>query len=246
LASLANHIVCVSESVKSKRFGRFGPKIKHKISVVYNGVDTSVFQERNGTRSVFRSRLSVTENEILIGLVGNIIPRKAQDFFIKGFAKTKQLYPEISAKALIVGHFLDKDYKNYLKQLVTDLKLESSIIFHEFSDDIPNILSALDIFALSSRSEGFCRSLLEAMSCGLPIIATRISEIEEAITEKKNGILVDFMKIDQMASAIMSLCQNKMMRDEIGKRNRLKAQRYFNLDGHSKTMEALYLNILKG
>jgi glycosyltransferase involved in cell wall biosynthesis len=241
LATLANVIVCVSRSVQLKRFGRFGQKVNKKISVVYNGVDTSKFQKCSKKRNEVRAQLSLKSSEILIGLIGNIIPRKAQDFFLKGFAKAKEIQPELSAQVLLIGHYLNKRYSDYLRQLATDLGLHSNVIFHEFSDEIPNILSALDIYALSSKSEGFCRSLLEAMSSGLPIIATRISEIEEAIIENKNGILVDFMDIEKMASAIITLCKNETMRNEIGRNNRLTVDRNFTkLKSNSEYSSFLY------
>jgi glycosyltransferase involved in cell wall biosynthesis len=246
LAILANAIICVSKSVQLKRFGRFGQSVNKKISIVYNGVDTSEFQESFERRDKVRTQFSLKPSEILIGLIGNIIPRKAQDFFLKGFAEAKQIQPDLSVKVILIGHYLDKQFGDHLRELVTDLDLQSDVIFHEFSDKIPNILSALDIFALSSKSEGFCRSLLEAMSCGLPIIATKISEIEEAIIDKKNGILVDFMDVETMASAIITLCKNDNMRKEIGIRNRSVVDKKFNLVSHAKAIESLHLSIIRG
>jgi glycosyltransferase involved in cell wall biosynthesis len=244
LAGLANVIICVSRSVQLKRFRRFGKRANKKISVVYNGVDTSKFQRCSEKRDEVRAQLSLKPSEVLIGLIGNIIPRKAQDFFLKGFAKAKQIQPEIPIKVIVIGHNLDKQFSDYLRELVTDLDLDSNVIFQEFSDEILNLFSALDIFALSSKSEGFCRSLLEAMSCGLPIIATKISEIEEALINKENGILVDFMDTKTMASAIITLCKNVTMRREIGSRNRSAVEKKFSLISHTKTIECLYLRVI--
>jgi glycosyltransferase involved in cell wall biosynthesis len=122
--------------------------------------------------------------------------------------------------------------------------LASNVIFKEFSADISDLFSALDIYALSSKSEGFCRSLLEAMSSGLPIIATRISEIEEAVIDNKNGLLVDFMDIKTMAFSILALSKNVTKRIEIGLCNRSAVERKFSLVSHTKKIENLYLSII--
>jgi glycosyltransferase involved in cell wall biosynthesis len=244
LATLANVIICVSKSVQLKRFGRFGQRVNKRISIVYNGVDTSKFQECSKKRVAVRGQLSLKPYEVLIGLIGNIIPRKAQDFFLKGCAKAQQIQPDIPIKVILIGHYLDKQFNDYLRKLVIHLDLESSVIFQEYSDEISNLLTGLDIFALSSKSEGFCRSLLEAMSSGLPIIATKISEIEEAIIDNKNGILVNFMDIATMASAIITLSKNATMRKEIGSRNRLNVEKKFSLASHTKKIECLYLSLI--
>jgi mannosyltransferase len=187
-----------------------------------------------------RAQLSLEPFEILIGLIGNIIPRKAQDIFLKGFAKAKQLQPDIAVKVLLIGRHLDKQFSNYLRKLVTDFDLHSNVIFQEFSYEIPNIFSGLDIFALSSKSEGFCRSLLEAMSCGLPIIASKIEEIEEAVIDKKNAILVDINDTNKMAFAIIKLCADSSLRKEIGMLNRNVAVKQFSLSSHTSAIESIY------
>ncbi len=244
LATLANAIICVSKSVQLKRFGRFRRQINKKICVVYNGIDTNKFQVSDGSRFEVRTRLSMKANDILIGLVGNIIPRKAQDIFLKGFAKAKQLRPDIAVKVLLIGRHLDKRFSIYLRRLVTDLDLHSNVIFHEFSDEISNIFSALDIFVLSSKSEGFCRSLLEAMSCGLPIIASKIEEIQEAVVDKMNAILVDINDIDKMVFAIITLCEDSSLRNEMGILNRKIAVKQFSLSSHIVAIESIYDGLL--
>lgn len=244
LATLATAIICVSKSVRLKRFKKFGQRINNKVSIVYNGVDTGVFKKSIKKRIQIRDQFSLKSTEILIGLIGNIIPRKAQDFFLKGLAKAKNIQPDLSVKVLLVGHYLDKSYTDYLQQLVHKLNLQSDIVFKEYSNKIPNILSALDIYVLSSKSEGFSRSLLEAMSCGLPIIATKIIEIEEAIVNEKNGVLVEYMDTKKMAAAIVRLCKNHPMREDIGSRNRLVAKKKYSLLAHTNAIQSIYLNII--
>jgi len=70
----------------------------------------------------------------------------------------------------------------------------------------------MDVFALSSKSEGFSRALLEAMSSSLPVLASRISEIAEAVADQENALLISFGDIESMASAIVTLANDAALR----------------------------------
>ena len=244
LGRLSSKIICVSKSVQKKRFTMFGKFINNKIIVVHNGVDTNIFKKDLAARSRVREELGL-DGQILFGMVGNFVPLKGQDFFLKGFAEAKRRIPNLQAKVLLVGRPLDKAYYKSLVRLSRKLNIKSDIIYKYYRHDIHEILSALDIFALPSKREGFSRSMLEAMSCELPVIATKISEIEEAIVDNKNGILVDFMHVEQMTSAIIKLCKNNSMRNEIGTRNRLDVETKFDLASHANRIESLYLRFIR-
>lgn len=240
LGLLANVIICVSKSVMLKRFSRFGQAMIKKIAVVYNGVDTVKFQARNGIRKQIRVRLRVQPNDILFGLVGNLIPRKAQNFFLKGLARARQINPHFSAKTVIIGRTLDCGYTQRLHQLVSELNLHDHVMFQDFSENIIDMLSALDLFVLSSKSEGFSRSLLEAMSVGLPVLATRIDEIEEAVTDGENAVLVNYNDVNTMAAAMLKLAEDEQLREKMGKANRKKVVQIFDLASHAKAVQNIY------
>ena len=95
---------------------------------------------------------------------------------MKALAKAKAHRPDLVAKALLIGRPLDSSFNEMLHQLVIDSDLNGDVIFLDYSERILEILSALDVFVLPSQREGFSRSLLEAMSIGLPVLATKISE----------------------------------------------------------------------
>ena len=82
------------------------------------------------------------------------------------------------------------------------------------------------------------------MSIGLPILATKITEIEEAVTHEENSILVDIDENEKMASAIIQLYENKNLRDTIGQKNRIRAVKQFNLEYHTNSIEKIYERLL--
>jgi glycosyltransferase involved in cell wall biosynthesis len=243
LGLLANVIICVSKSVKLKRFSRFGQAMLQKIAVVYNGVDTIKFQARNGFRKHVRRQLGVQANDIFFGLVGNLIPRKAQHFFLKGLASAREINPGFSAKTVIIGRDVDLNYTQTLHRLVSELNLHDCVMFQDFSENIIDMLSALDIFVLSSKSEGFSRSLLEAMSVGLPVLATRIDEIQEAVSDGQNALLADYNDVNTMAAAILKLAEDKQLREKMGKANRKKVVQIFDLASHTKAVQNIYTGL---
>ena len=244
LGRLAKGIVCVSKGVQVKRFGRFGKWIQDKIFVVYNGIDTNKFTKRETEREKIRTELDLAENEILFGVVGNIIPLKGQDFFLQGVARAKKCKPDLPVKTLIIGRVLDANYNEKLLQFVIRKGLEDIVIFQNYSEKLTEIYSALDVFVLLSQREGFSRSLLEAMSSDLPILATRIGEIEEAVVDGENGFLVDYSDVDKLAYAIIELSENKNMRREMGQYNRRRATADFDLKSHVESTQKIYDEIL--
>ena len=112
-----------------------------------------------------------------------------------------------------------------------------------YSDKIVEIFSALDIFVLPSRREGFSRSLLEAMSSGLPVLATKLSEIEEAVPNGENAILVNFNDVENLAAAIIQLYEDEKLRTKLGARNRKRVVGEFDLLSYAKTTEYIYDNL---
>jgi len=239
LIMLSKVIICVSKSVKKKRFGKFNKKIQNKIHVVYNGVNTAKFNFLKRTRHRVRRDLGI-DKQLLIGIIGNIAPLKGQDFFIKAFAEAKGRNPNLRAKVLIIGRSLDINYDKKIHQLVYDFGLEDEVIFKTYSENILEIFSALDIFALPSKREGFSRSLIEAMSMSLPVLATKISEIEEAVLNGENAILANFNDTENLALAIIQLYEDKKLREKMGVNNRKRVAAEFDLVSHTKSIVNIY------
>jgi len=243
LSIISNSIICVSRSTKVKRFGRFGTMMSMKIHIAYNGVDTYLFNKNRSARQKIRRQFNVGDH-LLFGIVGNLIPLKGHDFFLKGLAEAKKLQPDFGAKAIFIGRFLDAEDKKRLYRLTADLKLQDDVIFNGFSDNIPAYLSALDVFSLPSQREGCSRALLEAMSVGLPVIASKISEIEEVVRPDKNAILVEYGDVSQMAAAIIELAENKKLREMLGRENRNRAQTVFGMRSHVDSIQHVYEKLL--
>lgn len=244
LFALSRAVVCVSESVKAKRFNSLSVRWKEKIDVVHNGVDSSVFCRNLLARARVRRELGINDDEILFGVVANYVPLKGQDFFLKGADALRNTDPALPFKTVLIGRPMDTLFLDRLRNLATELRLEDKVLFREHTDRIAEIYSALDIFVLPSKREGFSRSILEAMSAGLPVLATQLSEIEEAVVDGQNGLLVPHGDAQTLSRAALALAKDRRLRETMGALNREKVERKFSLAAHARSMEVVYSRII--
>lgn len=244
LGLLANRIVCVSHAAARLRFHRFGVFLSGKIGVIHNGADPSAFIGSPDSRSRIRVSLNIGEEETLISLVGNYIPLKGHTHLLLAFAEARKQQVQ-RMKLLCVGRILDAGYHRDLSVLIGNLGLKDDVILMDYKPDIVGLLSATDIFALPSQREGLSRSLLEAMAMGLPIIASRIDEIAEAVDDQQGAILAGYGHVEALAQAILTLSGNPSLRKRMGLKNRERFLERFTLDRHTTSFKRLYSNLMK-
>jgi glycosyltransferase involved in cell wall biosynthesis len=237
LVLFSSRIITVSRTVK-KRFKWFK---KNKVEIIYNGVDTQEFSPGLAQDDV-RKKYHINSEDMVIGTVGRLSPEKGFEYLISAIREVVNVYPR--TKVLIVGAG-DEKYRLSLQEKVKDLELSSHIIFVGFYDDIPHILRCMDIFSLPSLSEGFNRSLLEAMACGLPVVATDVGGNVEIIKDGVNGLLVPPSKPRALASAITELLKDKEKIRKMGLEGRRIVEEDFSIEKNEKKIEKLYSQILE-
>ncbi|NQT32161.1 MAG: glycosyltransferase family 4 protein [Candidatus Omnitrophica bacterium] len=240
LASSAEKIICVSEVAADIRFKHL-PGIQRKVINVYNGVNTSKFYRDEAGRNSVRQEFGIKGNNIFIGIIGLLVPRKGHLFLIKAIKRLSREYPGI--RLLIAGKTVNPGYTESLRRAAREEKCEDNIIFAGERTDIRAILSALDIFVLPSRREGFSRVLLEAMACSVPIVATNITGNSEAVVDGESGLLVPFMDVKAMENAIKHLIKDKDHARKMGENARIRVEKFFTLDKHVEDMQQLYKTV---
>lgn len=164
--------------------------------VIPNGVDTQVFRP-NPDRSL-RAELGLPDDMALIGAIGNVREPKAYDVLLRA---AHALSSRSRGFHLVIAGDRDNDLGRRLEQLSRDLGVENRVTFLGLRPDVSRILNNLDVFALSSRTEGFSIACIEAMACGVPVVATR-SGGPEQILEGEAGILVPAGDPESLAHAI--------------------------------------------
>lgn len=179
---LFDKIIAVSDEIKQEMI-RYRIPAK-KIDVIDNGIDFARFS--NGVaENVISKEFGLDREARVIGTIGSLSQVKGHKCLL--YALQNIIRSDRRVVLAIVGDGpLEKD----LKQLASDLDIRRNVLFLGFRNDIPAILSSIDIFVLPSLKEGLPVALLEAMASAKPVIATRVGAVERVMTHDKDGVLV--------------------------------------------------------
>ncbi|MXS84923.1 glycosyltransferase family 4 protein [Nitrosomonas sp. HPC101] len=187
---------------------------KDKVLVVGNGVDLDKFYRVD--RFEARRSLNIPENVPVLVSVGGLCERKGFHRVIGCLPDLIDAYPGIQF-LIIGGASAEGDWTEKLKQLVAELKLEKNVRFLGVvpPDKLKVPLSAADIFVLATRNEGWANVLLEAMACGLPVVATDVGGNAEVVNHVALGKLVPFNDQQALGLAIGNALRNDWNRENI-------------------------------
>jgi glycosyltransferase involved in cell wall biosynthesis len=180
----AARFLCVSQEIADGvRAARVAPT--SRIGVVANGVDLTKFAGPGD--GAMRAKLGIPDNAPVVGTVGRLNEIKRQDLLLRGFARLKARRPD--SHLLLVG---DGPAASALERLAAELRLGSSVHFAGYQPEPERYLRVMDVFALTSRSEGMPVSVLEAWAARVPVVAARVGGLCEIVDSGRNGILFDF------------------------------------------------------
>lgn len=168
-----------------------------RLVMIRNGLDLPS-RKTAGVRREIRHELGLDDEEIGIVNVANLIPYKGHEDLLRAFAMARPSLPP--CKLFIVGR--DDGIGIKLKKLAFDLGISNSVTFLGYVSDVRRILHATDLFVLASHEEGSSNALLEAMACGLAIIATDVGGNREALEDGRFGSLVPARQPVALAEAI--------------------------------------------
>ena len=242
---LLHRVILVSKATR----WNFAPTAKQ--TLIYNGVDLDAFQASPEEVQDLRAELlpDASDASIVAGVVTRITPEKGIHFLVRAIAALKglSLLTGTDIKLLIVGgpYFQkDIDYMNALKQEVTDLGVEDSIIFTGFLSDTRVVTSLLDIVLVPSIIPEACpRTIIEAMAVGKPVIATPLGGSKELVTPD-TGILVPPEDASAIADAIAILTTDRERLRAMGKASRNRAEQLFSSEKNTALTEAVYAELL--
>lgn len=234
-----DHIIVVSNKLKEKILS-----IENKLSnitTIYNGADPNEF--RHIHKDTARRMLGMTKQNKIILYIGNLIAIKGINNLIKAFAKLLNNYDKKeSMTLLLIG---DGDERGNLTTLAKTLQVEDNVSFlgakpHE---EISLWLNAADIFVLPSLSEGFPLVIPEAMMCGVPIVATDVGGISEAIINKNTGLLIEPNDVNAIYEAISLYLKDEQFTQDIV-RNAKSFSEGFTWEANAKNTFLVYKTLL--
>jgi glycosyltransferase involved in cell wall biosynthesis len=154
---------------------------RRKCLVIPNGFDLRVFAPSATAREQLRTSWGLAPDERLVGMVARVDTQKDHATFIQAAARVTR--DAANVRFLLGGTGVTTDDR--IRTLLQQLALSESFILLERREDVPAVMSALDLFCLASKSEGFPNVLGEAMACGTPAVATDVGDVREILGEER-------------------------------------------------------------
>lgn len=234
----ARYVVSVSNALTQELLQRASMP-RDKIRVIYNGIDTGAFAQPQPKHTSLRDQLALPADCTLLGALGNIRPAKDYPTLLDAIAQIADEFPQL--QVVIAGEGKGRLMQALLDQR-TRLGLDARVHFAGFVSDPARYLGNLDLFVLSSSSEGFSIATIQAMAAGLPVIATRSGGPQEIITDGIDGVLVDKSSAQALADGLRRVLGDERLRHNIAANAVTSVKKRFDIAQMVDSYSALYDN----
>jgi glycosyltransferase involved in cell wall biosynthesis len=209
---------------------------------INNFVDSDKFRPPEDTLMVRSDSFDIGADTFVISLVGHLSEIKGQKILIRAL---KRLVDEgFKVHALLAGGDNDPSLHNEreLKTLARQLGAEASITFLGKIGDTRIVYHSSDVLVLPSYREGLPLVVLEAMACGLPIVATAIDGTPDAVENEVSGFLIDTGDVEMLVEKLRHLIQDRSLREHMGRNARERVESFFSKDEFNRK----FLELIEG
>jgi glycosyltransferase involved in cell wall biosynthesis len=197
---------------------------RDRVLAIGNGVDVSRFDPASvRAASATRDELGIPADAFVVGLIGRQVREKGIAEFLTAASSLSQRFPQLYF--LIVGERLTSDHAGGVEEEFVRARtvLGERLVAPGLRSDIPQMLSAMDLFCLPSWREGMPRTIIEAMMMGKPVLATDIRGAREEVVPEETGVLVPVRAPDKLAAAIERFVRNPAWGVKLGQAGRQRA-----------------------
>ncbi|MFO0921437.1 MAG: glycosyltransferase [Pirellulales bacterium] len=210
-----------------------------KVFVIPNGIDTQRFVPDIDARQRVADELQISADSKWIGIVAALRPEKNHSMFLQMVQRVIERHP--NTHALIIG---DGPERSRLETLRSELGLESRVHLLGNRSDTPQLLAALDVFTLTSHNEANPVSILEALSCEVPVVATQVGSVTETVRPQQTGFLAASEDVATFAEHVSTLLASPTLAKSLGANGRQLVQEIGSLDAMVAGYEQLWTTIL--
>lgn len=197
------------------------------IRVVPLGRDTQRFDPRLYNQLEARRRYGLPLNKQVVGVIGRLDPQKGQEEFLRSLPIVLEQRRDVFYAILGEETRGEEGYHRHLVNLSYELGIQDHVKFLPFTEDVPEFMAAIDVFALPSYSETFGLVLIEAMAMEKPVVATSTGGVPEIVEDGRDGLLVPPRDEKALADAIVLLLEDASLRTTLSRRARRDALRKF-------------------
>jgi glycosyltransferase involved in cell wall biosynthesis len=212
------------------------------VFVYFPPVDTTRFVPSPEQRRAFREELGIPLDSPVVGTVASLNPMKGLEHFLDAAARISAARPE--TRFVIVGGAPETHlaYRERLNRHAGELELPNPVVFAGERPDVERCYAAFDVHVISSlpRSEGTTTTAIEAQSCGVPVVATRVAAVAEVVDDGVTGLLVPPEQPEAIAQAVLRLLDDEALRAGMGAAGRAAALERFDAERVADTYVSAY------
>lgn len=236
LAILTRQMVAISAATRGA-LARYEFLPRRRIKLIYNGIQA--LEVDSGLVEKLRTELSLESDVFVMGTVARLDPVKNQIMMLEAFARVHRVHPK--TRLIIVG---DGPERQKLEARAAKLGVKQAVIFTGFSAKPGLYLALMDLFLLSSDSEGTSMTLLEAMSLGLPVVATEAGGTPEIVDHDVTGMLTPVGDCEAFASAIEAFLRDPEKLKVQGAAGRVKFEKHYSVGSMARQYLECYARVL--
>lgn len=220
------------------------PLKENKIILLPNGVDLKIFNPQKNDSKKIRSELHVLNAEILIGMIARFTPGKGHEEFLQSAKVLSSKFNNL--KFVVVGESSrgESEYTERIKNLAKELNLEN-VTFLGYRSDVPEIISAMDIFIFPSHAEAFGIALIEAMAMEKASVCSSTDGVVDIAVNGVTNYMFKNKDYNDLASKIELLITNQSKRIEMGQKARQRIIEKFDLEAVTDEIINVYQNQIK-
>jgi glycosyltransferase involved in cell wall biosynthesis len=211
-----------------------------KVRTLYSGIDLSKIQIVHDAQAI-RQMIGLPNEAVLLGTVANLFARKGYEVMLRALPAIVRAVPTVHY--VIVGSD-ENGYADRLNRLAGELNIADRVHIVGFQDPVEPFLSALDLYVHPALMEGFGIAVVEAMAMGKAVVATTTGGLPEVVAQGETGLLVPPGDVESLAATVVSLLDDTVRREQMGRNGKIRAQERFGLDASVAQVEQLYGEVL--
>jgi glycosyltransferase involved in cell wall biosynthesis len=210
----------------------------HPVRHIANGIAMEPYRQLP-SRQEARAALGLPPADLVVGTVSRMSPCKNHRLLVDLFAR---LLEEIPGALLVIAG--DGQERPHVERRIQEHNIGDRVVMLGERQDVPIVLSAMDVFCLPSRTEGMPMTVLEAMAASRPVVASRVGGIPELVVEGVTGLLASPDDPGEFVQALLSLARDPARAGEMGRIGHARLLEHFSLDATLASYERLYAEVI--